>query len=85
MTSQGTDRFWNLYHQLPEVVQELARKNYKLWRQDHNYPSLHFKRLAGENHRFSVRIGNHYRALGKEVAGGVKWVWIGTHEEYNSL
>lgn len=39
------------------------------------------KRLAPDNTRFPVRVGNHYRAIGQEVAGGVEWVWIGTHEE----
>jgi hypothetical protein len=85
MTSKAADRFWKHYHQLPRPVQELAVKNYGLWRQNHNHPSFHFIRLAPDNTRFSLRIGNHYRAIGQEVTGGVEWVWIGTHEEYNRI
>ena len=74
-----------LYHELPESVQRLAVKNYWLWRDNLRHPSLEFKKLAGHADRFSVRIGDHYRALGQKQGDGVEWVWIGTHEEYNKL
>jgi hypothetical protein len=32
-----------------------------------------------------VRIGAHYRALGLDVEGGVYWIWIGTHADYDKL
>jgi hypothetical protein len=85
MTSRATDRFWKLYHELPGPVQELAARKYRLWRENPNHPSLHFKKLAGASTRFSVRVGNHYRAIGHTAAGGVEWVWIGTHEDYNKI
>ncbi|HTB63551.1 MAG TPA: hypothetical protein VK737_08175 [Opitutales bacterium] len=52
---------------------------------DPRHPSLDFKKLVGKGERFSVRVDDHYRALGQKVAGGMEWVWIGTHEEYNKL
>jgi hypothetical protein len=85
MTSRATRRFWKLYESLPEPVQRLAAKNYWLWRNNPAHPSLDFKQLHGSGERFSVRVGNHYRALGRRVADGVEWVWIGSHEEYNKL
>ena len=85
MTSRAPRRFWKLYESLPEPVQRLAAKNYRLWRNNPAHPSLDFKQLHGSGERFSVRVGNHYRALGQRVADGVEWVWIGTHEEYNKL
>jgi hypothetical protein len=85
MTSRGTRRFWKLYRDLPEPIRRLAVKNYELWRQHERHPSLDFKKLAGRAERFSVRVGDHYRAMGQKVPGGVEWVWIGTHEEYNKL
>jgi hypothetical protein len=85
MTSRATRRFWNLYESLPEPVQRLAAKNYRLWRKNPAHPSLDFKQLHASGERFSVRVGNHYRALEQRVANGVEWVWIGTHEEYNKL
>ena len=86
MKSGASSRFWKLYHTLPAHVKRLARKNYELWNLNHNHPSLGFKKLKGGNGtRFSVRIGDHYRAIGERVGEGVEWVWIGTHEEYNGL
>ena len=85
MTSKATGRFWKLYNGLPQSARKLAVKNYQLWRDNPRHPSLDFKRLGGRGERFSVRIGDHYRALGWKVGDSVEWVWIGTHEEYNKL
>jgi len=49
------------------------------------HPSLDFKKLAGHGERFSIRVGDHYRALGHKISGGYEWVWIGSHEDYNKL
>lgn len=86
MISKATSRFWRLYEGLPVHVQNLAKKNYELWVQDHQHPSLAFKKLkGGTGARFSVRIGEHYRAVGQQVGNTVEWVWIGSHEDYNKL
>jgi hypothetical protein len=85
MKSVGTRRFWSLFHALPADTQKLAVKNYQLWRQNPNHPSLHFRRLRGSEDRFSIRIGDHYRALGRFSSDTMKWVWIGTHAEYDQL
>jgi hypothetical protein len=85
MTSRATRRFWKNYRELPETVQRLAVKSYRLWGRDARHPSLDFKKLVGPGERFSVRVGDHYRALGHKVGDGIEWVWIGTHEEYNKL
>jgi hypothetical protein len=63
--------------------QRLAAKNYRLWRHDPYHPSLRFLKLQGSENRFTVRIGDHYRALGKLTAGTMTWVWIGTHADYD--
>ncbi len=70
------------YESLPESVRELADKNYRLLKLDPRHPSLHFKRTGV---LWPVRVGEHYRALGKDVPGGVQWFWIGTHDEYDRL
>jgi hypothetical protein len=72
--------FWTLYEALPAEVRGLATKNYQLLKADPRHPSLHFKKLGGH---WSVRIGAHYRALAVEVEGGMYWIWIGTHAEYD--
>ncbi|MGA9451885.1 MAG: hypothetical protein WBW41_11160 [Verrucomicrobiia bacterium] len=70
---------------MPEPIQRLAVKNYRLWLENPHHPSLDFKKLAGRGDCFSVRVGDYFRALGHKVEGGVEWVWIGTHEDYNKL
>jgi hypothetical protein len=78
----ASPRFWALYEALPKEIQELADKSYRLLKSDPRHPSLHFKKLGKF---WSVRIGAHYRALGLEVEGGVYWIWIGTHADYDKI
>lgn len=85
MISVGTRRFWNLFRALPADIRKLAEKNYQLWCEDQNHPSLHFRRLKGNEDRYTVRIGDHYRALGGRTSGTMVWVWIGTHSDYDRL
>lgn len=74
--------FWHRFDALPPDVQDLARHNYTLLKQNPTHPSLHFKSVYGGRFR-SVRIGMHYRALGVPVPDGVQWFWIGSHAEYD--
>jgi plasmid maintenance system killer protein len=67
-------------------VQKLARRSYELWKRDRRHPSLDFKKLkGGTDNRFSIRIGDHHRAIGQLMGDVVEWVWIGSHEDYNKL
>ena len=84
MTSKATSSFWRCYHSLPGRAQELGHKNYLLWRQNPHHPSLRFKPL--KNDQWSVRVGDHYRAVGYfQDDYTFIWTWIGTHEDYNKL
>jgi hypothetical protein len=85
MKSVATRRFWTLFRALPRDVQNLAIKNYNLWRREPNHPSLHYHRLKGSDDRFTIRVGDHYRALGTLRSDSISWVWIGTHSEYDRL
>ena len=82
MIHYAAPSFWACFNSLPTDVQNLARKNYQLLVVDPWHPSLHFKRVGKY---WSVRVGMNYRALGKPIAEGVLWGWIGTHAEYNRL
>lgn len=82
MKHRASARFWALYEALPEETRALADKNFLLLKSDPQHPSLHFKRLGK---LWSVRVGAHYRALGSDLDGGIVWVWIGTHGEYDKL
>lgn len=76
----ASSKLWSAYHALPEEVRRLADKNFSLLKVDSRHPSLHFKRI-GE--LWSVRVGDHYRALGIDVPEGIYWVWMGTHADYD--
>lgn len=80
----ASSRFWQCFDALLLGVQQLARRNYALLRQDLAHPSLHFKPVLSGQYR-SVRTGLHYRALGIPVPDGIQWFWIGTHAEYDRL
>lgn len=74
--------FWTCFENLPSRVQDLARKNFKLLKDDTTHASLHFKKMGKY---LSVRIGLRYRALGVEIPEGVLWFWIGSHADYDKL
>jgi len=75
-------RFWTLYEALPAEIRALADKNFTLLKSDPRHPSLHFKRLTN---LWSVRVGEHRRALGIDVKEGIYWIWIGPHAEYDRI
>jgi len=82
--SRRNKNFRNLFSLLPAHIQTLAVKNYRLWKNDPWHPSLHFKPVGGND--WSVRIGDHYRALSvKRPDGSHLWYWVGTHEACNKL
>jgi hypothetical protein len=49
------------------------------------HPSLHFKRIHVSENIWSVRIGIHYRAIGRLDEDTVTWFWIDTHADCDRL
>ena len=84
MTSKAAGSFWRCFARLPVQPQELATQKYQFWLANPQHPSLRFKPFRGEH--CSVRIGDHYRAVGywRDDETFV-WIWIGIHEDYNKL
>ena len=80
--SFASERFWQLYRELPAEVRRLADKQYELFREDPFHPSLHLKQV-GEV--WTVRIGRSHRAIGYREGDAFYWGWIGSHEAYNKL
>ena len=79
---RATSRFWTCFANLSEDVQNVARKNYALLKDNPQHPSLHFKKVGTF---WSVRVGLTHRALAVEDEDGFIWVWIGTHDEYQRM
>jgi len=44
---------------------------------------MQFKPLVGNV--WSVRIGDHYRAIAQKHGDLAVWFWIGTREDYNNF
>ena len=83
MISRTQEQFWECFNALPENIQRIAKKQYRVWEQDSFHPSLHFKLLKDDV--WSVRINQGYRALGRRKGALIVWFWIGTHSEYDKL
>ena len=79
---QTTDGFWKYFRNLPQPIQKVAKKNFKLLKADHLHPSLHFKKVWKF---WSARISVNYRAIAVDDGTDFIWVWIGSHDEYERL
>jgi hypothetical protein len=77
--------FWRAYESLDPRVRAAARRAYSLFAQDPAHPSLRFKKLAGYDDVWSVRINEQYRAVGERKGGTIVWVWIGSHNDFDKL
>ena len=85
MKSRTTKEFWKAFARLPDEVRRLAKKNYRLWRENPNHPSLEFKKVHQSQPIYSVRVGYHHRAVGIREEETMIWFWIGSHAEYDGL
>jgi mRNA-degrading endonuclease RelE of RelBE toxin-antitoxin system len=83
--SRATPRFWAAYRDLPPEIRELARKAYRLFRDNARHPSLQFKKVHARDPIYSVRVTLGYRAIGLLEDEEITWFWIGTHAEYDRL
>ncbi len=82
MKHRASPKFWQHFDQLPAKIQSLANDNSELLKSNPRHPSLHFKCVG----RFwSVRVGDHYRAISVQDENDFVWFWIGHHSEYDHL
>ncbi|MCO6046430.1 hypothetical protein NG895_21235 [Aeoliella sp. ICT_H6.2] len=77
-----TPEFWKRFDALPKQVQQVARNNFALLKDNSAHPSLHFKKVG---QFWSARVGQHYRALAVKGEQGYIWVWIGSHADYDKI
>jgi hypothetical protein len=83
--SRTRPSFWRAYAGLQEPVRHAARRAYALFASNPNHPSLRFKKLAGHDRVWSVRLNERYRAVGERDGDTIVWAWIGTHNEFDNL
>ncbi len=70
---------------LPPEIRTQAENSYRTFKIDPTHKGLDFKKLAGTKDLYSVRIGIHYRALGRMNKSEIIWFFIGGHDEYDRL
>ena len=85
MRSHLTDDFILCFNRLPKRIQQTARRNYTVWKDNPAHPSLQFKKLTGKASVYSVRVGIGWRALGVLEGRDIVWFWIGSHADYEKL
>ena len=89
MKSLLAKSFVVLFRKLPEYVRHTARKNYRLWKENHSHPGLEFKCVNQKKNWYSVRVGIGWRAVGVRVLHDdvetIVWFWIGSHSDYDKL
>ena len=85
MSSKIAASFLTQFAALPADVQSLARRNYKLWKENPSHPGLHFKRVGKRTESYSVRIGLGWRVLGVKSNDTIIWFWIGSHADYDRI
>lgn len=85
MKSRTTEKFRKAFALLPEQIQRQARSAYRLFQQNPQHPSLHFKQVHPTKPIYSVRINIDYRAVGVREQEEMIWFWIGPHTAYEKL
>ena len=84
MISKVTPSFWRGLRALGTTDQQAARRAYRLFVTDPSHNSLRFKKLAGHDDLWSVRVTLSVRAVGARSGDTIVWVWIGSHSEFDS-
>ncbi len=80
-TSHTLPEFRDLFKELPQEVQEVAREAYRRFESDPYSPSLRFKHL--DNPKLcSVHVKYDYRAVGRVKGNHIYWAWIGTKPDF---
>lgn len=85
MISRTTPRFWRLFDELPNQVQDQASKEFAIWRENPAHPTLHLKLVGKSEPLFSVRVDLRHRAVGLLRNDTITWMWIGSHDDYERL
>ncbi|MEI7910311.1 MAG: hypothetical protein WCK77_11795 [Verrucomicrobiota bacterium] len=85
MISRVRPSFWRGYEALDSRVKHAARRSFRLFAENAAHPSLRFKKLAGHDRVWSVRINESVRALAERDGDTVVWFWIGSHNEFDKL
>jgi hypothetical protein len=77
--------FWRCFNALDPRIQKLAAEAYEMFKDNPGHPSLRFKKLAGMESVWTVRVNSDVRAAGIRKGDTIEWFWIGHHKEFDHL
>ncbi len=77
--------YYKYFNKLPKKIQEQSRKSYKLFKENPNHTSLHFKKVHPTKPFYSVRISKDWRVVGYLKNNDMYWFWTGSHSDYDGL
>ena len=80
--SHALAAFWNYYDALPADIQHKADKQYGLFAENPNHPSLRMKPVGPF---WAVRVSRGYRALARRKENDFFGFWIGSHDAYEEI
>ena len=83
MTSRATPSFWRALAGLAAAERQAARVAFGQFQRDPSQNSLRFKKLAGHEGLWSVRVTLSIRAVGYRDGETITWLWIGTHAAFD--
>ena len=78
----ASPRFWDAYDKLLLHLRKLADRNFGILKSHPENPNLRLKKVGVF---WSACVGAHYRAIAKDRAEGLVWIWIHHHSEYDKL
>ena len=82
MKHRASKEFRKPFEALPAPIQDLARKNFDLLKQDPAHPSLRFKKIGRLHSSESVSGIGHSAWRARMDCSGC---WIGPHTDYDKL
>lgn len=85
MISYINQKWKKLYRDLPLEIRQIAKKQYKIFKENPYHASLHFKRVHSNKPIFSARINTNYRTIGIIDENNIIWFWIGSHDDYERM
>ena len=78
-----TNQFREAFANLPQHIQQRAKKQLALFFRDYRYPSLQTKKMEGHNDLFEGRVTRGYRFIYR-ITGDICYIIdIGTHDILN--
>ncbi|MFH0924272.1 MAG: hypothetical protein V1872_01345 [bacterium] len=80
MHIEATQTFIKLYKKLPNELKQQTKKAIELFQTNPNNPSLGYKKMAGQENIYEIRISKGYRLTYQKLGDTAYLRKVGTHD-----